>query len=76
MMTVNITFLPPAPEKSVTLLKAASAESLDRMYVVRMQDGSVRKFPIEHIWEITEVPDCAPQDQPAKTGPASPRRRT
>ncbi len=69
MLTVTITFIPPAPEDQVTLLKAASAECLDRMYVVRMQDGSCRKFPIEHIWEIMEVPDCSPAAPPAKTPP-------
>ncbi len=75
MLTVTINFIPPAPEKSTTLLKAASAECLDRVYVVRMQDGSNRIFPLEHILDIVEVPDYAPANQPAKTGSASPRKK-
>lgn len=75
MLTVTITFMPTAPKESVTIFKVISGACLDRVYVARLQDGTSRTFPIEHVWEITEVPDRDPADQPAKTASAPPRKK-
>ena len=35
-----------------------------------------RMIGMEYVWEITEVPDRDPADQPAKTASATPRKKT
>jgi len=76
MLTVTITFMPSAPKESVTVFNVISGACLDRVYVARLQDGTSRAFPLEHIWEIMEVPNADLAAQPAKTAPAPPRKKT
>ena len=65
-LTVTINFMPPAPQESVTIMHAVSGSYHDRVYVVRLQDGTSRAFPLEHIWEVLEMPDLNEADPPAE----------